>query len=103
MPFNNKTFKEFISDIYPKELAISETTESTSVTHLHQLFTRDGDNITTKLYDKHDAFGFHIVNFPFMSSNTPSAPAFGVYASQLTCCAHCCSNNSDFYHATGPR
>ena len=25
--FNNKTFKEFISDIYPKELTISETTE----------------------------------------------------------------------------
>ena len=33
------------------------------------------NNITTKLYDKRDAFGFHIVNFPFMSSNIPSAPA----------------------------
>ena len=29
--FNNKRFKEFISDIYRKELIISETTESTSV------------------------------------------------------------------------
>ena len=29
--FNNKRFKEFISDIYPKELTIYETTESTSV------------------------------------------------------------------------
>ena len=29
--FDNKRFKEFISDIYPKELTISETTESTSV------------------------------------------------------------------------
>ena len=28
--FNNNRFKEFISDIYPKELTISETTESTS-------------------------------------------------------------------------
>ena len=27
--FNNKRFKEFISDIYPKELTTSETTEST--------------------------------------------------------------------------
>ena len=33
------------------------------------------NNITTKLYDKRDGFGFHIVNFPFMSSNIPSAPA----------------------------
>ena len=54
------------------------------------------NNITTKLYDKCDAFGFHIVNFPFMSSNIPSAPAYGVYASQLVRYACCCSNYSDF-------
>ena len=82
---DNKRFKEFISDIYPKELTISETTESTSVaSYLDLLFIRDkSNNITTKLYDKRDAFGFHIVNFPFTSSNIPSAPAYGVYASQL--------------------
>ena len=96
--FNNKRFKEFISDIYPKELTISETTESTSVaSYLDLLFTRDrSNNITTKLYDKRDAFGFHIVNFPFMSSNIPSAPAYGVYASQLVRYARCCPNYSDF-------
>ena len=96
--FNNKRFKEFISDIYPKELTISETTESTSVaSYLDLLFTRDrSNNITTKLYDKRDAFGFHIVNFPFMSSNIPSAPAYGVYASQLVRYARCCSSYSDF-------
>ena len=57
--------KEFISDIYPKELTISETTESTSVaSYLDLLFIRDNsNNITTKLYDKRDTFGFHIVNF----------------------------------------
>ena len=96
--FNNKRFKEFISDIYPKELTISETTESTSVaSYLDLLFTQDrSNNITTKLYDKRDAFGFHIVNFPFMSSNIPSAPAYGVYVSQLVRYARCCSNYSDF-------
>ena len=52
--FNNKRFKEFISDIYPKELTISETTESTSVaSYLDLLFIRDNsNNITTKLDDK---------------------------------------------------
>ena len=96
--FNNKRFNEFISDIYPKELTISKTTESTSVaSHLDLLFTRDeNNNITTKLHDKHDAFGFHIVNFLFMSSNIPSAPAFGVYAPQLIRYARCYSNYSDF-------
>ena len=94
---NNKRFKEFISDIYPKELTISETTESTSIaSYLDLLSIRDkSNNITTKLYDKHDAFGFHIVNFPFMSSNIPSAPAYGVYASQLIRYACCSSNYSD--------
>ena len=50
--FNNKRFMEFISDTYPKELTISESTESTSVaSYLDLLFTRDkSNNITTKLY-----------------------------------------------------
>ena len=51
---------------------------------------------TNKLYDKPDAIGFHIVNFQFMSSNIQSAPAHGVYASQLIRYAHCFSNYSDF-------
>ena len=52
--FSTKKFKEFISDIYPKELTISETTESTSVaSYLDLLSTRDkSNNITTKLFDK---------------------------------------------------
>ena len=93
--FNNTRFKEFISDIYPKELAISEITESTSVASYRDLlFTRDkSNNIMTKLYDKRDAFGFHIVNFPFLSNNIPSAP---VYASQFIHYTCCCSSYSDF-------
>ena len=96
--FSNKRFKEFISDIYPKELTISETTESTSVaSYFDLLFTRDkNNNITTKLYDKREASGFHTVSFPFMSSNIPSAPAYGVYASQFIRYACCCSKFDDF-------
>ena len=64
--FNNKRFKEFISDIYPKELTISETTESTSVaSYLDLLFTRDrSNNITTKLYDQCDALASTLLTFP---------------------------------------
>ena len=98
--FNNKRFKEFMSDMYPKELTISETTESTSVASwIDLLSARDkSNNITTKLYEKRDAFGFQIVNFPFMSSNIPLAPAYGVYESQLIhyACNNSCSNYSDF-------
>ena len=81
--FSNKRFKEFLSDIYPKELTISETTEPTSAApYLDLLLTRDkNNNITTKIYGKHNVFGSHFVNFPFMLSNIPSTPTYGVYAS----------------------
>ena len=42
---NDKRFKEFISVIYPTDLTISETIESTSVaSYLDLLFTRDKSN-----------------------------------------------------------
>ena len=103
--FNNKRFKEFITDTYPKELTISETTETTSVaSYLDLLFTRDtSKNITTKLYDKHSFIGFHIVNFPFMSSNIPSAPVVSMHLSSFAhLLTRCFSNYSVFYYATGP-
>ena len=66
--------------------------------YLDLLFTRDENHkITTKLYDKYDAFGFHIVNFPFMSSNIPSQRTCLFDASQLIRYALCCSNDSDFF------
>ena len=70
--FTNKKFKEFISDIYPKEFKISETTESASIaSYLDLFFIQDkSNNIMTKLYDKHDTFGFHIVNFPYSISTS---------------------------------
>ena len=55
-----------------------------------------GGKLSTRLYDKHDDFDFHIVNFPFLSSNTPSGPSYGVYISQLIRYAQCCSHYDDF-------
>ena len=58
-----------------------------------------GGKLSTRLYDKRDDFDFHIVNFPFLSSNIPSGPSYGVYISQLIRYARCCSHYDDFrYH-----
>ena len=54
------------------------------------------NRLYTKLYDKRDDFDFHIVNFPFLSSNIPSSPSYGVYISQLIRYARCCSYYDDF-------
>ena len=35
------------------------------------------------MYDKCDDFDFLIVNFPYLSSNFPESPAYGVFVSQL--------------------
>ena len=55
-----------------------------------------GGKLSTRLYDKRDDFDFHIVNFPFLSSNIPSGPSYGVYISQLLRYARCCSHYDDF-------
>jgi hypothetical protein len=36
-----------------------------------------------KLYDRRDYFNFLFVNFPFICSNMPTAPAYGVTIPQL--------------------
>ena len=56
----------------------------------------DNGKLITRLYDKRDDFNFPIVNFPFLSSNIPSALAYGVYVSQLICYARAYSNYQDF-------
>ena len=56
----------------------------------------NGGKLSTRLYDKRDDFNFHIVNFPFFSSNIPSGPSYGVYISQLIRYARCCSHYDDF-------
>ena len=47
-------------------------------------------------YDKRDDFNFHITNFPFLSSNIPSSPAYGVFISQLIRYARACSSYECF-------
>ena len=39
---------------------------------------------------------FHITNFPFLSSNIPSSPAYGVFISQLIRYARACSSYECF-------
>ena len=50
----------------------------------------------TALYDKRDSFNFFIVNFPYMSSNIPTKPTYGVYISQLIRISRICDDYSVF-------
>ena len=74
-----------------------ETTKAAaSFSYLDCYLYIDNKKLTTRLYDKRDDFNFAIVNFPFLSSNIPSAPAYGIYVSQLIRYARTCSNYQNF-------
>ena len=94
--FNNKRFKEFIYDIYPKELTISETTESTSVAFYRDLiFTRDKSNNVTPNYMT------KMMHLASTLSIIPLCQAL-FYQHQPMVSMHLSSFASDFYYATGP-
>ena len=97
-PINNPKFGDYIDYIYHVELEIKDTTDvihQASCLDLDLSYNRD-KHLQVKLYDKREDFNFNIVNFPFLSSNIPRSPAYGVYVSQLICYAHVSSAYSDF-------
>ena len=96
--FNNKKFGDYVKEIYPSQLTVEKANTSDDLAnYLDLTFIVESNNrLYTKLYDKCDEFDFHIVNFPFLSSNIPSSPSYGVYISQLIRYARCCSYYDDF-------
>ena len=55
---------------------------SASYLDLHLENDSEG-RLRPKHYDTRDDFNFLIVNFPFICSKIPAAPAYGVYISQV--------------------
>ena len=56
-----------------------------------------GLNIHTSVYDKHNGFGFPMVNYPWLSADVPKLPSYGIYMSQLVRFARCCTSVFDFH------
>ena len=54
--------------------------------------------IRISVYDKREDFNFKIVNFPYLDSNIPRNPAYGVYISQLVRYARICSRKDGFIY-----
>ncbi len=98
---NNDAFEDYISDIYQTKtsnLELKKTTESdkeASYLDLMISITRNGE-LESSLYDKRDEFNFKIVNFPYLDSNIPVKPAYGVYNSQLVRYTRACTHYKDF-------
>jgi hypothetical protein len=97
----NLTFRyidSYVDSIYPNELEIKDTTEcSISASYLDVLLKLEtNDKLTIQFYNKRDDFNFFIVKFPYLCSNIPASPAYGVYISQLIHYARACSAYHQF-------
>ena len=98
---NNDNFNKHINEIYPSELILKNTTTTPSETSYLDTTLNIGEgNGTVRIsnYDKREDFNFKIVNFPYLDSNIPWNPAYGVYISQLVRYARICSRKDDFIH-----
>ena len=98
LSINNPEFENHLGEMFPAELEIKATTDSTtSASYLDLLLSiwRDGQ-LHTSIYDKRDDFNFHITKFPSLSSNIPSSPAYGVFISQLIRYDPACSSYECF-------
>ena len=85
LSINSPILENYLGQMYPAELEIKETTESTtSASYLDLLLSIGSDGqLHISIYDKQNDFNFHITNFPFLSNNIPSSPAYGVFISHL--------------------
>ena len=98
LSLNNSRLSDFVDRIYPIELEIKDTTDTDRpATYIDIHLEIDSKwRLRTKLYDKRDDFNIPIVNFPFICSNIPAAPAYGVYISQFIRYSRPCSSYQDF-------
>ena len=106
----NENFGNYISDIYPSDLELKDTTLTSNEVCYLDMRIKNGDSNTPfhlSVYDKRNDSSFRIVNFPHMDSNIPANPAYGVYISQLVKYVRICTSKlylyidfADFHHVS---
>ena len=66
--FNSKEFLDYIKEIYPSQMTVEKANKSDHLAdYLDLTFIIDNEGkLSTRLYDKHDDFDFHTVNFFFL-------------------------------------
>ena len=66
LSIDNVYFDTMVSQIYPSELKLGKAGASdTESAFLDLHLSISNDIVSTKIYDRHDGFGFEIVNFSF--------------------------------------
>ena len=93
---NDQLMDTYMFEIYPQELSLTSDDAILTTNYLDLRIEIKHNKIQTSLFDKRDAFGFKIVNFPNLSGNIPQKESYGVFVSQLIRYARCCDIFTDF-------
>ena len=82
--------------IYPQALKLNQENQNDDKATFLDLEEQIKEAcIEVKTYDKRDAFKFEIINYPDLSGNIPTKPAYGVFTSQVIHYARICSKKGD--------
>ena len=94
---DNLYFEGMVNQMYPPELQLNKAnTSDTEAPFLDLHLSISNGFVSSKIYNKRDDCDFDIVNFPFLDSNVPRRPSYGVYISQLIIFDRVCSHVDDF-------
>ena len=98
LSINNSKIGVFVDHIYHSEHEIKHTIYTgTFISYLDLHIEIDiEDRLRTKLYEKRDDLSFLILNFPFICSNIPAAPAHSVCILQMIRYSRACGSYKDF-------
>jgi hypothetical protein len=98
LSLNNSRFRHYLHRIYPFELEVTtDTKQSASHLDLH-LEIDNGGRLKIKLFRQTRWFHFSSsqLQLPFISSNIPTSPVYGVNITQLVHYSRACVQYSDF-------
>ena len=94
---NDDQMKKYMSDIYPKELVlVPDDSDGQNVPFLDRNLSIKNGVIISSIYDKRDAFGYPIVNFPTLSGNIPESSSYGVFIGEAVRYARACTYLESF-------
>jgi hypothetical protein len=95
---NDGLMKEYMNDIYPKELDLKHENEGNEkqASYLDLNINVTNQELITSIYDKRDDFPFKIVNFPDLSGNIPENGSYGVFIAQALRYTRACTHYQDF-------
>ena len=94
--------KSFL-DIYPAELVLNKENVNDHQTTFLDLFIQIIDNMFIyKLFDKRDAFSFHIVRFPYKCSDLPSKMFYSTISAEILRICRASLFAEDFFASADP-